>query len=276
MQLYAFDENQMIISAAHAQKKHNYFCAECGNLVHLRGGFHRKVHFYHLHTVSKCRQNGKSLPHLQAQSHLLALLPLGECQLERPFPTIRRIADVVWETKKIVFEIQCSPISSQEVAARNKDYHSLDYRVVWILHDQQFNRPQLSAAEFFLQQSTHYFTDMDADGTGYFYDQPSITCKGWRRERLPRLPVDLSSPFFMESFPTSSCLLKNRTHQWLLRFSGDLVERYDEFKDELREMETKYLPAPMSGTDFCVKVFKQFIVNPYNALFRYFLEKACR
>jgi competence CoiA-like predicted nuclease len=55
------------------------------------------------------------------------------------FSDICRIADLVWEEKKIIFEIQCSEISSLEAARRTRDYGMKGYEVIWILDDRVFS-----------------------------------------------------------------------------------------------------------------------------------------
>lgn len=106
------------------------------------------------------------MEHLQVQYYLEELLGEAQCRLEHPFPSINRIADVVWLPKRIIFEVQCSGITAQEVRQRNCDYKSEGYQVVWLLHNRQFNRQRVSAAEMELRNQPHYFTDMSAGERG--------------------------------------------------------------------------------------------------------------
>ena len=108
MQLYALDTKGELISAQQAVRQINYECLECQHTVRLRGGPHRRPHFYHVSPSIFCRQHQKGAIHLQLQSYFLHQLPIGDCHLECPFPSIGRIADVAWLSQKIVFEIQCS------------------------------------------------------------------------------------------------------------------------------------------------------------------------
>src|SRR5687767_12314803 len=156
MQIHALDETTRIVTARQAIRHRTYYCFECQEAVKVRQGLHRQAHFYHLSPNRHCSQHRKSAIHLQLQQRFLHLLPPGECQLERPFKRIHRIADVVWEPQKIVFEIQCSPISLEEVQKRNADYASLGYQVVWILHTKTFNQQRLSAAELYLRTTPCY------------------------------------------------------------------------------------------------------------------------
>ena len=86
-----------------------------------------------------------SSSHLAIQKVLSKSLPGS--RLEHRFPSIGRVADVVYFPKKIIFEVQCSPISLKEVQKRNRDYLSLGFTVIWILHDRHYNKKTLSLAE---------------------------------------------------------------------------------------------------------------------------------
>lgn len=108
-------------------------------------------------------------PHKAIQKALIASLP--GAKLETSFPKINRIADVVYFPKKIIFEVQCSPISLQEVQKRNRDYASLGYTVIWVLHDRHYNKGVLSPAELYLRKNLSYYTSITPFGHGFFYDQ---------------------------------------------------------------------------------------------------------
>ncbi|MDX8430886.1 MAG: competence protein CoiA family protein [Candidatus Algichlamydia australiensis] len=126
--------------------------------------------------------------------------------MEKRFSEVNRIADLVWEKEKIIFEIQCSRIPLQEVKNRKKDYQNCGYSLVWILLDRHFNRSWLTHAEIFLRSGHCYFTN----GRGQFYDQVEII-KGRRRLfRGHPLPISLSNPI----------KIKNQLH-----FSGDAADR---------------------------------------------------
>jgi competence protein CoiA len=169
MQLYALEESHPIF-AKDAEKGKSYTCPECTSFVRVRGGPSRQTHFYHLKAPPHCRQHQKSLEHLHMQLRLLEALKGDGAQMEAPFPKIGRIADVAWASKKIVFEVQCSPISLEEVRGRIADYQRQGYSVIWILHDKQFNKPSLSAAEHHLRKTPCYYTNCDKTGKGLVYD----------------------------------------------------------------------------------------------------------
>lgn len=212
MHLYALNFSGQLQSAASAQKQVDYFCLECNAPVRLREGLERKPHFYHLQTSTSCRQSGKSLTHLQIQLHLEKLL-IQEVSLEQRFPSIQRIADVAWHKEKIIFEIQCSPMRRDEMEARVKDYRSLGYQIVWILHDKHYNKWRLSALEMGLKHIPHYFTNITADGSGCIYDQWQWIDAGRRKSALSALPIDLSAPYRHPQPPRN----------WPLGFQGDLL-----------------------------------------------------
>ncbi len=288
MQLYALDENQQPISAQRAIKQQNYSCPECSSTVRVRSGIHRQPHFYHLQNQEHCRQNGKGMTHLQVQTYLLQHLPVGESRMEHRFPSISRIADIVWEPQKIVFEIQCSPISAEEVTNRCKDYKSLGYDVVWILHDRRFNQWRVSAAEMVLRSFPFYFTNMTAEGKGHVYDQYDIVHKGTRKKVLPPLPVDLSKRMsyqpITKNLPSSLVeRVKNRgwyfegdlIHTWETKHPGDYLDRLIEAESLYREwMHPQQVPKGiLSKIKFGLN---RYIVHPYLVFFQILVEKATK
>jgi len=194
MLFYAISDRPL--SATEAEKGVTYLCPECQGAVRLRGGQLRKLHFYHLSDNHSCRQNGKSPTHLRLQNLLKELL---SAQLEHHFPSISRIADAYCPEKKMVFEVQCSPISLEEMESRNRDYASIGLDVVWLLLERRFSKYQFNFP--------HYFTN------GYsFYD----------RLGRQKFPVDLSQRIVMPERAKLPHFLKNRE----ISFSGDLVHRF--------------------------------------------------
>lgn len=223
MQLFALTDQQEIIEAEHAERKKDYACMECNGPVRVRQGEFRRSHFYHFRETPGCRQATKSLEHIQTQIFLKAFLK-GEIILEKRFPTVNRIADVVWEEEKVIFEVQCSPILAQEVMERNRDYAACGYRVIWILHDLRYGGRRMTSAEHFLQRSPHYYTNMDKEGVGIIYD------------RLWGRPVD-KNPIESMLVPVRRAakvpdLLKMRASTWTIRMKGD-------FFDTLKVQEVK-------------------------------------
>ncbi len=163
--------------------------------------------------------------------------------MERPFPAIGRIADLCWEPKQIVFEIQCSPISQEEAEHRNRDYRSQGYEVVWILHDKRFNRKRLSAAEWHLRTSTCYFTNLSPQGEGIIYDQFDICHQAVRSIKGPRLPVYLDQPQILNHGQYPS-VFKEKFAHWKLNFTGDLLDRLAKDPKQMEQLQKRIEARP--------------------------------
>ena len=223
MQIYALDHNSLSVHARGAKRGTGYTCPECSQEVRIRGGVSRQPHFYHLSATS-CIMQGKSLIHLQIQYALQKMLSPEQILLEHRFPQIGRVADVVWPAQKLVFEVQISPISAPEVLARNRDYSKEGYQVVWILHDRRFNRPRITGAERALRYSPHYFTNINAFGKGFFYDQHAHFHFKRRKARSPRFPIH-----FKQVLPVNPKQLPGHfpdtRKQWPISFKGDLFQQ---------------------------------------------------
>lgn len=288
MQLYAFDQKRQVIFARDASRQMDYFCPECSGVLRLRGGVHRQNHFYHLETTRNCRQSGKSIEHLNVQLYFLSALPIGECILEMRFPEISRIADIYWADKKIVFEVQCSPISRQEVQERSKDYQSLGFEVIWVLHDKRYNQKRSTSAEDFLHHRPHYFTNIDEGGAGIIYDQFSQLDKGYRINCMPPLAIDVSHPKWIEKGAKFEGKMLNLIERRLKASSGyfanDLADHFfnsviqNDYLEKALELEISSGLTITSNTLFKrIKfLFCQYIIRPYQLLFQLLLEKACK
>ena len=137
---------------------------------------------------------------------------------------------------------------------RNRDYSQEGYQVIWILHDHRYNKKRATAAEIWLQEHPHYFTNFDEEG-GNFYDQWSSFDRGCRTDRSDKAFVD----------PTK--IVRRKAHKnsmrktWPLYLVGDLMD-----KGEL----------PSQGLDK-VKSFRPFakVRYLYRVIFRHLLEKCC-
>lgn len=194
---------------------------ECGSAVRLREGPFRHAHFYHIRKTPGCRQNGKGEIHLQLQIYIKKIIP--DTLLEFRFPEINRIADVVWHSEKIVFEIQCSPMSQDEMLSRYADYQKAGYQMVLILHDSRYNQWRLTAMELALGNLPHYYTNKNESGNVIIYDQWNYQEKGLRKKSLPPLAIDLSKPYIKENLgfegdinslpPDHSYLQKIQAHE---------------------------------------------------------------
>lgn len=224
--------------------------------------------------------------HILLQYYVQSLLPPGEVQLEHRFAAINRIADAAWLSRKIVFEVQCSPITAQEVEARNADYASAGFQTVWLLHDSRYNQHRLTGAENVLRCWPHYFTDMDNQGTGCVYDQAAFVSGGLRKERLPRLTVDLSKPLGssnQQSIRNLPMLVLERLSRWPVYFRGDILDACLEGADYLNllfDSEKKNGGnedvLSLSLWEFVKLICNRWIAYPYRAILRLLLERASR
>jgi competence protein CoiA len=265
MHLIAKNSNGEIIVADRADKEASYFCLECNASVRLRGGARRRRHFYHTTQARPCRQAGKSATHLAVQQRLLSLLPFGEARLEVAFPEIGRIADLYWEKAKIVFEVQCSPISKQEVEERSSDYRRLGLTPVWILHANRYNRRRLTEAEEWLTSHPHYYTTIDETGKGLFFDQWSQISGGVRHQRSPKLTVELNCP---KPTPERLERLPAPFDSWStgrsIIFAGDLIDRVSGGASHLiEELATRNKIRPQG--DLLQRLMRLYLI-PFRAL----------
>lgn len=157
--------------------------------------------------LNKTRQGfGTSVAHGQIQCYLKKQIP--RLEIEKMIGPRR--ADAVWEEKKIVFEIQLSPITFREAQARCADYSAAGYETVWILHEAIFNGRTLSPAEQFLRTvRPTYFTNGRE-----IYDQIEVVGGRRRLYKGASLPIEISEP--------CSPFLKIPARSWPLHFVGDL------------------------------------------------------
>ncbi|NGX39816.1 MAG: hypothetical protein KR126chlam1_01150 [Chlamydiae bacterium] len=226
MQVTALEKNRSI-STSEAKKGKTYFCPECRSPVRLRSGTHLSPHFFHLNTTHSCRSSQKGEIHLKIQHYLKNLLASEDPVIEQIFPEINRIADVACHKTKKIFEVQYSPISLDEVRSRCQDYASLGYHIIWILHEDTFNKKNVSPSEFFLRTKNCYYTDMKASGEGMIYDQLEKIVGRTRRYAGYRSPVTLTEvKKFPRSFHPRSSQLLLRARTWPFYHTGDWVDLY--------------------------------------------------
>jgi len=193
MPLYAFCEKNYV-HAADAIKGGSYRCIECNTPMKVRGGKNRIPHFYHLRVSPGCYLYNKSEDHLLVQLQIQNFLSPQEIQMEVPFLAIQRIADLVWEKEKIIFEIQCSPILLQTSQARIEDYRKIGYEVIWLLDDRIFNRKRIKPPEIFLRTQACYFFRFQRNHFLGAYDQWEIVSQQERIKRSKPLWIDLRKP----------------------------------------------------------------------------------
>lgn len=281
MQLYALDQSSKIIFAKYANKIETYFCLECHTILRCRGGFYKQKHFYHVKENRACRQNGKSQEHLQVQLFLQKSIGIQDCVLEKSFKQIHRIADVVWTSKKIIFEVQCSSILADDVKKRNEDYESLGFTVIWILHHNRFNQKRVSAAESFLHTLPCYFTNIDKMGRGFIYDNFWLMEKGFRVFSTQNFLVSIRSlkdnlskslQKRKEEIPD---LLWEKLGKQKYYFEGDLMDQLLN-KDVSPHLFKEALKIQKKKLKWGFKeLFFACILRPYKILFNMALERAC-
>lgn len=277
MQVYAFDEHQKRIFIEDAKTAHNYLCIECGEPVRARCGTHRQHHFYHLHPQGVCKLKGKSVEHILIQQLLQHNLD-ASCEQEVPFKEINRIADVVWFSQKIVLEVQCSPITKEEVAARIRDYESVGFKVIWILYDATFNQFKTSAAEAFLEHHTHYFSD-----TEIIYDLCPVRHYGLCHQTFLKTEVSIAKlqerTLKCQTHELLPAAMIKRFNSWRCFAKGDLLDlaqsqHFDIFK------EAHAFEAALKSTDVAeLPLLKKIYINIYLILREFYLNiirQSCR
>jgi competence protein CoiA len=247
MQIYAIDPSGNEIAAPHAKPKKDYRCPFCHEPLRLRSGPFIRTHFYHFRPGKACLHKGKSLTHLRLQENLLTLLPAGDAKEEARFPEIGRVADIFWIKEKIVFEVQVSFISQEEVKERIEAYQTLGLEVVWILHTGRFDRKKVTAAEKFLKNHTHYFSNHDPQGLGIFFDQFVYEFKGIKECALFKRAVDLAAPQRKTPFPLTLPPSLSCRSTWRLTFHRDILSSphfspYD--WEKALELEALYAAPP--------------------------------
>ena len=224
MQLCARDGEKTVLSI-YAQKGRNYTCPLCGSTLRLRGGRHTQLHFFHSNPKVSCKNAIKSAIHLQVQLRLKKIFP--NALLEYYFPEITRFADVVVPSKKLIFEVQCSPISLFEVRARQAAYGKTGFQLIWILHEKNFNKRRLSDAEIYLRQCPSYFTNITGQGNGYIYDQFELVTNVKRFYIGKKCSVNLKQSYYFKKDMFANCpkSLLDRAQKWPLFFKDDLLYR---------------------------------------------------
>lgn len=227
MPLYAYDESGEPIYASDAEERQSYTCCYCQTKVRVRKGLSRIPHYYHLNLPASCRLQGKSQDHLFAQLALVKLLPAKEAVIEKTFPTLLRVADVVWEARKIIFEIQCSPISEQEAQQRVIDYAKNGYQIVWILDDRVFNRRIVRPGERWVRYRTCYYATLRGRPFPFFYDQFEFFSEERRIKKGYALHIRLDKPQTLSELSWDKEAIPNQVIRKTapLYFEGDLVHK---------------------------------------------------
>ena len=178
MALYACDEDDLII-AADAEPGKIYCCLEC--FGPSKGEARQKLASPFLPSEDLSRNAA------------FTAKPKTTCSLKckskksfrlRPFkssvPSSKSIAlpTPAGRSEKIVFEIQCSPMTDKEAEMRIRDYKSIGYDVVWLLDDKRYNKRVVRPAEEFLRRHSTYYMSIKQGWRSEYYDQFEIFQKG--------------------------------------------------------------------------------------------------
>jgi competence protein CoiA len=194
--LFALTKEGKTVFIQNAKSIHSYDCPHCFKEVKPKKNF-----FFHLGKPKK--HPSKTLLHQEMQNLFLREL---KTSLEVPFPSIHRIGDIVWEEEKLIFEIQCSPITLLEIEKRTKDYLSLGYQVVWILYEKTFLNHYEEIRRFLLP-TPHYFFNEKKE----IFDQKGEMIQ-LKKKKIPE-----------GNFPKE---LELRKRYWGFYFSGDALDRF--------------------------------------------------
>ena len=225
MHLFAASADGSQIFSSEAESGKDYFCLECRGLVRVRRAKGRQAHFFHLQRSNSCRQSNKSIEHLLVQ--LLIREQIGEekCELECAFPEVGRIADVCWKEKKIIFEVQCSPISAEEVISRNADYKLAGFDVIWILHKRSFAGYRLTPCERVLWKFTHFYSDVNHVAEGGIFDFISVRDGVRRGLSMSSAYLDVSSLSLVnkEGRRSIPLWLQKQRFEWKYFFVNDCL-----------------------------------------------------
>jgi competence protein CoiA len=270
MQVYALNSRKERVFVEWAEKAQDYTCIECGATLRLRGGPHVQLHFYHYGSQEvACRLSAKSQEHLELQSHISRLCGPSASQEVR-FESIGRIADVAWEEQKIIFEIQCSPISAEEVESRIMDYNSLGWSVIWILYDRCFRHRKETGAEHFLEAHPHYFFHGHE-----IYDCYDLCFQGMRLRKSHERFIDITQIKKRAQAGGTTLLprvLEKRAATWPLHIQDDFLDHIDNphfFEaDCLFEKNLISPPQKKQGIERYFQIFKE--------IYYLLLERSCR
>lgn len=274
MGLYGYQDDNLVYASL-AKSGKVYWCPECHGPLKRRAGKSRFPHFYHVKSAPSCRLYSKTEDHMLAQIQLQKQFPPGMLQLERPFLKINRVADVCWEAEKIVFEIQCSPISEKEAEMRIRDYRSIGYDAVWLLDDKRYNRRVIRPAEDFLRKHSTYYL---AISKSKVYDQFEVFSLGRRVKRSKQMPIDLQriyrrpqKIFSEELFPKQ--ILELNTNRY---FRGDRLHRATQNHSltmlHWRALEIQLAKTPRKSSKF-LRWFQRNIARHYVSFLERLLNK---
>lgn len=202
-------------------------------------------------------------PHYCIAKAVKMQLANHDVSVEVRFTQINRIADLVWQQRKVIFEIQCSFIEPKEVLARIKDYESIGYDVIWLLDDAKFNQTYLTKAEVLMRDRGGKYVHV---GNSYclFYDQVEQRIGRKMVAKSPSMPIELPSMYLRVSAGFMlSAIPKSLQYQWRLArhlFPGQALDLFLKGKLTYFPIQTKsYLSQLKRGVRWVKKVVTFFI-----------------
>ena len=173
------------------------------------------------------------LLHQSIQNRIAKLIGEEKVVLEYRFN--KRRADIYWPKQKIVFEIQCTPISLATVRERNSDYEAFDLSVVWILHQKTFNKTFVGPAENYMRSRGALYTNIFTNHTGTIYDQFEVINGHRRLYKSPPLSINITKPYPLSWQET----MKKRTAIDTLYFEGKRAIAFSGGSQESSKKEKK-------------------------------------
>ena len=169
-------------AADYENGKETLYCPGCKEAVFFKKGRQKLAHFAH-YAHSDCKQfsEGETTLHLMGKQKLFSwLMKQGlVVEMEAWLPELKQRPDLLVKTpddRKIVFEYQCSPISTEELQARTDGYQNNGYEVIWLGGiDYQIKTYLTEKQSRFMQyggtfQLCFTFYDSEKDHFHYYYD----------------------------------------------------------------------------------------------------------
>lgn len=235
MQRFAFSIGGDRVEASEALHHIDYLCPECRGILRLRRGEQRVPHFFHKTEGESCHLRQKEGFHQAVQAWLEKELGTSSCTCECFFPEISRVADIAFTTKKVIFEVQVSPMKPEEALQRTLDYWSIGWHVIWLLHASTFGRFKATDFEEVLNPIPHYFTDIGfREGT--IWDEMSCVQgkrRFWfslppKRQKITFLSINILRPptplaTYTPVFKTAQECLQMRKESWSCHLEGDFL-----------------------------------------------------
>lgn len=139
---YALDKNLNEIDLKNSLYGEEYTCPNCKQKIKARKAKSGKKHFYHIPT----NKTNESQLHLNAKKELLSWLKKenssGNWGEERYIKKIKARPDISGRINGIpvVFEIQHSPLTAEELNRRTLKYSKLGIYTIWVIPEEVFKR----------------------------------------------------------------------------------------------------------------------------------------